>query len=304
MVMTGGIARVELPDQEVRSDGDYTVSRRYITPQLFEAFGIPLLAGRDLEESDAGDRGYVAVVSESFARRYWPDRDPIGRPFLFRGESRTVVGVVGDIRVRGLERTSEPQLYLPSSHVPESPLTAYDPKALVIRTSGPEMALMPAVREIIRAADPDQPISDARTLTDLLAEQTAPRRAQVRVLGALAAVALLLAGLGIHGMLAYTVALQRQEIAVRLALGAEPARIARRVLRYGLAIVLAGMIPGVFVAFAAGRSMSALLFGVQPADPATLVVTAGLCLCMAVTGALLPALRAVRTSPMSVMRSE
>jgi hypothetical protein len=304
MVMTGGITRAVLPGQEVLRDGDYSVSRRFVTPQLFSALGIPLLAGRDFQDADAGERGYVAVVSESFARRYWPGEDPIGRTFLYQDSARTVIGVVGDIKVRGLERTSEPQMYLPSSHVFASPMTFYDPKDLVIRTTGREAALLPAVREIVRAVDPDQTIADVRTLSELLATQTGPRRAQVRVLGALAAVALLLAGVGVYGTLAYTVAQQRQEIAVRLALGAEPGRVARRVVAVGAAIVMAGMIPGLIAAFAAARSLSALLFGVPPLDPATILVTVGLCIVMALTGALVPAIRAVRVSPMSVMRAE
>ncbi|MGH7470134.1 MAG: FtsX-like permease family protein, partial [Longimicrobiales bacterium] len=181
--------------------------------------------------------------------------------------------------------------------------TFYDPKDLVIRTSAAGTTL-PAVRDIIRRTDPDQPISDVMTLDDVLARQTASRAAQLRVLIALAAVALLLAGLGINGLLAYTVAQRRQEIGLRLALGAEPGTIARGVVRNGLSIVVLGMIPGLIAAFAAGRFMSAMLFGVQPADPATLLLTVGLCIGMAIAGTTLPALRAVRVSPMTVMRTE
>jgi ABC-type antimicrobial peptide transport system permease subunit len=253
---------------------------------------------------DIGERRRVAVVSESFVRRYWPNQDPLGKTFLYQDSLFSVVGVARDIMVRGLERTSEPQIYLPSSQVFDNAMTFYDPKDLVIRASGSLMALLPAVREIIRTADPDQPISDVKTLSDVVGAQTASRAAQLRVLTALAAVALLLAGLGIYGLLAYTVTQQRQEIGVRLALGAEPRRIARRIVWEGVAVVMLGLIPGLLAAFAAGRSMSALLFGVQPSDPATILVAVGLCICMAVTGALVPALRAVRVSPMSVMRSE
>jgi predicted permease len=303
MVLWGGIGRVTVPGQEIRRDGDYAVSRRYVTPQFFRTMGIPLRNGRDFEDADAADRRHVAVVSESFAERYWPNEDPLGRVFQFQDSLKTVVGVVRDIKVRGLERTSEPQLYLPTSYSPP-PGTLYDPKDLVIRASTPAAALMPAVREIIRIADPNQPISDVRMLSEVLDEQTASRAAQLRVLTALAVVALLLAGLGIYGLLAYTVGQRRLEIGVRLALGAEPGPIARRVLWDGLSIVLFGMIPGLFAAYAAGRSLSTLLFGVQPGDPATISMAVGLCLAMAIAGSLVPALRAVRVSPMSVMRSE
>jgi ABC-type antimicrobial peptide transport system permease subunit len=244
------------------------------------------------------------VVSESFVKRYWPDEDGLGKNFLYVDSVWSVIGVVRDIEVRGFERTSEPQMYLPSSHVPEAPMTAFDPKDLVIRTTGPETAILPAVRQIIRRVDPDQPISDVMTASDLLALQTAPRRAQVNVLVALAAVALLLAGLGIYGLLAYTVAQRRNEIGQRLALGAEPGRIARGVVWDGVSIVILGQVPGLLVALWAGRSMSALLFGVQPDDPSTMIATAALCVVVSIGGALVPALRAVRVSPMSVMRSE
>jgi putative ABC transport system permease protein len=304
MVVTGLITRVVLPGQEVRRDGDYTVSRRFVTPQYFSTMGIPLLRGRDFEAADIGDRAHVAVISESFAERYWPNEEALGKTFIYVEQAKTVVGIVRDIMVRGLERTSEPQLYLPSSQGPETPLTAFDPHALVIRTVGRPTAVLPAVREIIRRVDPEQPISHVMALNEVVAGQTASRAAQLKVLGALAALALLLAGLGINGLLAYTVAQQRQEIAVRLAIGAEPGRIARRVVLNGVWIVVLGMLPGLFAAFAAGRSMSAMLFGVEPLDPITIFVTVGLCICMSVTGAFIPALRAVRVSPMSAMRSE
>jgi predicted permease len=304
MIMMGGIAGVTLPGQEMRPDGEYAVSRRYVTPQFFSAMGIPLLSGRDFTDIDDAGRARVGVVSQSFAQRYWPDSDPLGKAFVFRDSTWRVIGVVGDIKVRGLERTNEPQLYVSASMVPEGMLTAYDPKDLVIRTNGPTMELMPALREIVRAADPDQPISDVMTLHDLLDNQAAPRLAQVRVLGSLAAVALLVAGLGIYGLLAYSVAQQRQEIGVRLALGAQPQRIARVVVWNGMSIVALGMIPGLLLALLAGRAMSSMLFGVEPSDTMTLSVTIALCVVMAGAGALVPALRAVRVSPMTVMRAE
>ena len=303
MVFTGGVTRVTLPGQDVRRDDSYTVSRRYITPQYLAALGVPLLAGRDLEDADQ-TRGRVAVVSKSFAERYWPDQDPLGQAFVFQDSTRTVVGVVADIVVRGLERTSEPQMYLPSSHFGDSPLPGHDAKALVIRTNGRPYDLVPAVRDIVRRVDPDQPISDVMTLAELVSIQTADRRAQVRILAALALVALLLAGIGIHGLLAYTVAQQRHDIAVRLALGAQPARIARTVLRTGMSIVLLGVAPGLVAAVAAAGSLRTLLFGVPAVDPVTITIVLGVCIAMSVTGAWLPARRAMRVSPLSVMRAE
>jgi predicted permease len=304
MVMTGGIWRVVIPGREVPRDGSDAVSLRFVTSQFFRTLSIPFHSGRDVEDGDTADRAYVAVVSESFVRRHWPDEDPLGKTFQFRDEVRVVVGVVGNVKVRGLERTNEPQLYLPAAQVPEGALINYDPKDLVIRHSAQGVALLPAVRRIVRAADPEQPISDVRTLEDVVAGETATRRAQLRVLGALAAIALVLAGVGIHGLLAYTVSQRSREIGVRLALGAEPAGVARMIMAEGMRLAVFGIVPGVAGAYAAARGMRALLFGVEPADPGTIAAVVGLALVMTVAGSLVPALRAVRVSPMSVMRSE
>jgi predicted lysophospholipase L1 biosynthesis ABC-type transport system permease subunit len=246
----------------------------------------------------------VAVVSESFARRFWPGEDPIGKTFRvgnldpdpFLGP-RTVVGVVGDIRVRGRERQSEPQLYLPARQVANGALINYDPKDLVIRFAGEPSALVAGVRRIVQSVDPEQPISTARCWRRT-------RRAQLRVLGALAVMALLLAGVGVHGLLAYTVSLRSREIGVRLALGAAPAGVAAMVLRDGMRLAALGIVPGLLAAVAAGRGMRALLFGVQPADPLTLGAVLAVVLLTALLGSLLPALLAVRVSPATVLHSE
>jgi ABC-type antimicrobial peptide transport system permease subunit len=203
-----------------------------------------------------------------------------------------------------LERASEPQLYVPAGQVPDTAFINDDPKDLVIRYSGATGALLPAVREIVRAADPEQPISDVRTMEDVVAGETATRRAQLRVLGALAAIALLLSGVGIYGLLAYTVAQRAREIGVRLALGAEPAGVARMIVWHGMKLTLVAMAPGVLGAYLAARGMRALLFGVEPADPATILVAVGLVVSMTFAGSLVPVWRAVRVNPMLVLRTE
>ena len=304
MVTTGLVTGVEIPGQDVRSARNVYVSHRWITPQYFQTMGIPLHRGRDVEASDTGDRAFVAVVSASFGERYWPGQDPIGKTFRHRGQTRTVVGVVGDIRVRGLERTSEPQMYLPAEQVPEGLPSGFDPKDLVIRHAGQGEGLIPAVRQIIRAVDPEQPISDIRPMDRVLAGETAPRRAQLEVLGVLAAVAVLLSAVGIYGLLAYTVSQRSQEIGVRLALGAEPARVGRMILADGMRLAAIGIVPGVLGGYAAARGMSALLFGVAPSDPATFAIAVGVAVLMTLAGSVVPALRAVRVPPMSVLRAE
>lgn len=305
LVMGGGIWKVTIPGGgEAVERAARFASLRFVTPQYFRTLGIPLLGGRDVAEQDTGESPFVAVVSESFARRYWPGGDPIGRSFQIAFQDRTVVGVVGDIMVRGRERPSEPQVYLPAAQVEVGGLITYDPKDLVIRHAGAGGAILLAVRRIIRAADPAQPISDVRSLDDVVAGETAPRRAQLTVLAALAAVALLLSGVGIHGLLAYSVSQRFQEIGVRLALGAEPSSLARMIVGEGMRLAFLGVIPGLLVAYLAARAMSALLFGVDPADPATLAVAAGLAFATTLAGSLFPARRAVRVNPMTVLRSE
>jgi putative ABC transport system permease protein len=305
IVMYGRVTGVTIPGREVSTRfRDEVASIRFVTPQYFRTMGIPLLRGRDVEEGDIQGRTPVAVVSESFAKFWWPNEDAIGRTFESRGGPRTVVGIVGDVKVRGLERDNEPQMYASAGQVPDTAFINDDPKDLVIRYSGSVGALLPAVREIVRAADPEQPISDVRPMDDVVAGETATRRAQLRVLGALAAIALLLSGVGIYGLLAYTVAQRSREIGVRLALGAEPAGVARMIVSQGMKLALVGLVPGVLVAYWAARGMRALLFGVQPADPATMFGAVTLVVLMTLAGALVPALRAVRVSPMRVLRAE
>jgi putative ABC transport system permease protein len=304
MVMTGLITGVEVPGREVRGRRREGVSHRWVTPQYFRTLGIPLRRGRDIEDADTSNRTWSAVVSDSFAERYWPGQDPIGKTFRHRDQTRTVVGVVGDVKIRGLERNSEPQIYLPAPQITEDFPALLDPKDLVIRHAGQGEALAAAVRQIVREVDPEQPISDVRTMEEVLAGDTASRRAQLQVLGVLAVVAVLLSAVGIYGLLAYTVSQRSQEIGVRLALGADPATVGRMILADGMRMAVIGIVPGVLGAYAAARGMSALLFGVAPSDPATFATAVGLALLMTLAGSLVPALRAVRVSPMSVLRAE
>jgi predicted permease len=304
MVMIGIMTDVDVPGYDARSRRSGGVSHRWVTPQYFKTMGIPLRRGRDVEDADTGDRAWVAVVSASFVERYWPGQDGIGKTFRHRGQTRTVVGVVGDVRFRGLERTSEPQIYLPAPQVPEAAATTLDPKDLVIRLSGPSDSIVGAVREIIHAADPEQPISNVRSMQQVLAGETASRRSQLQVLGVLAAVAVLLSSVGIYGLLAYSVSQRSLEIGVRLALGAEPARVGRMIFADGMRLAIIGIVPGVLGAYAAARPMSALLFGVAPSDPATFAAGVGVALMMTLVGSVVPTIRAVRVTPMSVLRSE
>ena len=166
----------------------------------------------------------------------------------------------------------------------------------------PAERLIPAVRRIIAAADPEQPLSDIKPLSEILADDTAPRRVQLRVLMILSTLALLIAGVGIHGLLSFAVAQRTQELGVRKALGAQSGTIVGMVMKEGLALALVGALAGVAIAIFIGRAMSALLFGLSPADPQTILAAVGLGLLTALAGCLRPALRAARIDPMTALR--
>ena len=314
MVMRGGVWPVTPEgsgDDRVESR---TVSLRLVTPGFFDTMAIPVRAGRDFRDSDGLDPGAPvpeepplpssAIVSESFVRRYLPPGDPLGRRFTLAFVQATIVGVVGDIRVRGLERDSEPQVYLPSAVVPDGALVFYTPKDLVIRTTGDPAALAGPVRAIVGRADPQQPISDLRTLSDIVASETAPRRAQLAVLAGFAALAILLAAIGVHGLLAYVVSSRTREIGVRLALGATGGSILRLVLGRGTALAVLGVAIGAAGAYMAGQALQALLAGVSPADPLTFASAASLAMAMVLAGSAVPALRAMRVDPAVATRAE
>ena len=279
---------------------------RFVTPDYFATIGIPIRQGRDISDTDALDTMPVAVVSESFGKEHFPGQDLIGRQFGFAGAVRTIVGVVGDIRFRGLERTnSEPQVYLAAFQQPNSSIASfYAPQDLIVRTTVPPSTLMPAVRGIIRKADPQLPITNMRTLEEVVSLETAPRVVQLRVLGGFAVIALGLAAIGIHGLLAFSVSSRVREIGVRIALGARAMDIMWMVMGRSTALALVGVTLGSVLAYAAGRSLQALLFGVSPANATVFTAAIGVSLLMTIAGSTLPAWRAVRVDPISATRAE
>jgi putative ABC transport system permease protein len=316
MVVQGGIWQVAIPGLLEAVEGGAgpagktvpeTASLRYVTPDFFATLGIPLRLGRDVREADAIDAPLVAVVSESFARRFWPGEDPLGRRFGLAFAEWTVVGVVGDIRVRGLERKSEPQVYLPYRQQADRWLLFYAPRELVVRLERAETdrgAIVAAVRKVLHGADPELPMSEVRTLEDVVEAQTAPRLTQVRILGAFAGLSILLSAVGIYGLLSYAVSRRRAEIGLRIAFGARSSDILKMVLREGALLALAGALSGAVLGYAAGRAMQALLAGVEPGDAVTYSVAAVIVVVMTLSGSLFPALRASRVDPTRTLRSE
>jgi putative ABC transport system permease protein len=304
MVWRGGIWPVTVDGRSQNRAEGTSASLRYVTPGFFTTMAIPVQSGRDVTESDTVDTPYVAVVSESFARHYWPDENPIGRHFNFGMHDREIVGVVGDVRVRGLERASEPQVYLPYKQVPDGWLIGYVPKDIAIHTTQPAQQLIAEVRHIIAGADPQQPISNVRTMDEIVAGETESRAVQTRVLMTFTGVAILLAVLGIYGLLSFTVSLRQQEFGIRMALGARQSDIFKMVLSRGAFLAVAGLVPGLVSAYFAARWLESLLAGVKPGDLLTFSAATVLCFTATVLGTLMPALRAIRVDPTTVMRAE
>jgi hypothetical protein len=291
--------------------GGDAASARFVTSDYFTALGIPLKLGRAIDDRDSPESEPTAVVSEEFVRRYLDGRAPIGLRFNFTlAGDRTIVGVVGEVRVRGLERQSEPQVYLPYQQQGDNRTMNYTPKDLVVRLGSADLddaragSVTASIRRIIAGVDPGQPISDVRPLTTIVEGETTARAVQVRVLGTFAAVACLLAAIGLHGLLAFIVLARTREFGVRLALGARPREILTMVARRGAGLAVVGIVVGAGLAYLAGRWMQSLLFGLDPADLAAMAIAIGVSLVMTMAGSLLPAMRASRTNPTDALRAE
>jgi putative ABC transport system permease protein len=305
--MRGGIWPVSFDGRAVNRADDQNAFLRYVTPGYFRTLGVPLRSGRDITDADTKDRPYVAVVSESFVKKYWPAEtrtSVLGRHFTFAFSDRTVVGVVGDIRMRGLERDAEPQVYLSSRQVDDDAVIGYIPRGLVVRSTVPPETLAASIRAIVHRVDPTLPVTDVSALTEIVERDTASRAAQLRVLGAFAVIAFVLAGIGIHGLLSFAVSQREQEIGVRMALGAQAGDIFSMIMWRSAMLAAAGIIPGVLMAYWAGLEMRALLAGVRPGDPATFGAAIVLATAMTLVGSLMPTLRALRVDPITAIRTE
>jgi putative ABC transport system permease protein len=306
MTMRGGIWPVNIkgrPEVVTRGGSD-SASLRFVTPGFFAALAIPIRSGRDVSESDTRASPPVAVVSESFAAKYWPGDNPLGRAFTFASVERTVVGVVGDVRVRGLEQDSEPQVYLPYRQAADRSMLGYTPKDLVVKSTADPRTSVAAIRAIVRNFDPELPVTDVRLLADIVEGETAPRLTQVRVLAVFVVIAVLLAAIGIHGLLSFGVSRRQSEIGVRVALGAQRTDVLRMILREGIVLAAAGCAIGMALAYAAGRGIEALLAGIGPGDAITFVMAGGLAGAMTIAGSIVPARRALRVDPVAALRTE
>jgi predicted permease len=273
-----------------------------------EALGERLVQGRWLTDADTDGRENVALINESMARAYWSDRPALGGRFKMGNAPQspwiTVVGIVGNVRHNGLEAPIKPKFYRPYGQFHQSTGSPSRNLTLVVKTAGDPLALAPSVRAVIRDLDPSLPVAAVRSMDDVVAHAIATPRLTSWLLTVFAALALTLAAVGIYGVLAYVVAQRRQEIGIRMAIGADRARVLGLVMRGGLWLAAAGLAVGLGLSAALARFIQGQLHDVTPFDPATFVAVSLLLLFVAAVACFLPALRATRISPVTALRNE
>jgi len=280
-------------------DTPIAIDWRIVTPGFFLTMGIPMLRGRDFTDADSSLTAAVTIVSQTTARRFWGDSDPIGRTLHRAGDRRTftVVGVVGDVRSTTLNQES-PAMYYPSA------ARVWPLMDVVVRTDANPEALIPAVREKVRQLDAQLPLANVRTMEEWLSNTAAQPRLNAQLLVVFAGVALAIAAIGVYGVLAYSVNQRTREIGLRLALGAQRARVLRLVIGNGMTVGLAGIAAGLSAAFALSRALTSLVFGVQVHDPVTFAGVAAILTVVALAACAIPARRASRVDPMVALREE
>jgi putative ABC transport system permease protein len=279
---------------------------RFVSPGYFSAMGIPLLRGRDITPRDLPDTPQVVIINDALSRKYWPNSDSMGKRISFSRRNPKwyeIVGVVGNIKHRGLDIEDKPEFYIPF----QQPLFAdanIPPMFVVVRTQGDPGSVAAVVRNEVATLDPDQPVSNLMTMEQRISDSVAPRRFNMFLLGLFATLALILAAIGIYGIMAFSVGQRTHEIGVRMALGARSSDVLKLVLRNGLVLALVGIVIGLAIAFIATRVLSTLLYGVSATDPVTFVVEASLLAFVALLACYIPARRATKVDPLVALRYE
>lgn len=304
-VRAGGRARDRAQASLSATEGIGAVEHM-VSPDYFQALGVPLLAGRAFGQQDGSGSPLVAVVSESVARQLWAGKSPVGQTLDWNGRPHDVVGVVGDIRGAdgrgccggGLDREPSAAVYLSAIQFPQRTMT------LLVRTAGEPSAIVPAIARAVQEIDPAQPVFQVRRLHDWLDESAAQPRFTTTLSGVFAVVALLLAAVGVYGVLSYSVAQRTQEIGVRMAIGAARGQILRLVLRGGMAWALLGIAIGLLGAFALSQVLGSLLFDVGARDPLTYSLVGVMLALVAMLACYIPAARATRIDPVIALRAE
>jgi len=275
---------------------------RTIGPNYFSTMGIPLLRGRDFNDQDTLDTTLGVVISEKTAKHYWPNEDPIGKrlkPGSTAGSSpwRTVIGVVKDVRQNDFVAEPKMQMYFSFRQVRS--LVA---NALVVRTAVDPLSLATSVRNAVWAVDKDQTVANMDSMEHIVAGAVARQRFSMLLLAIFAAVALVLAAVGIYGVMSYSVAQQTREIGIRMALGAQRTDVLKMTIKQGLKLVGLGLIIGLGAAFVLTRVMATLLFGISATDPLTFITISFVLLLVAMLASYIPSVRAMRVDPMVALR--
>jgi putative ABC transport system permease protein len=264
---------------------------------------IHLLRGRYFEEQDSETGGPVAVIDESMANTFWPNQDPIGKRLHLGGlRSRapwmTIVGVVRHVRYRTLESASRVQVYWPEAQNPWPNLS------LAVRTGNNPRSLVSAIEQQVQAIDSQEPVYAVRTMDELLARSMAQRRLSMWLLSLFAGLALVLAAVGIYGVISYSVEQRTRELGIRMALGAGRSEVLQMVLGHSLGLILAGVGFGLVGGFSLTRLMSKMLFNVNASDPSTFAIVAGILLVVGLVAGYVPAHRATLINPVGALREE
>jgi predicted permease len=280
-----------------RRPADMTVEYRVVDPRYFATMGVPLLRGRGFIAADAPGGLRVATISETMARQYWPDRNPIGARVALGDPAKadswhTIVGVVGDVAHFGLASTPFPEIHVPLAQSPAQRMF------VVLRTAGDQPSVASALRGIVAAVDANQPVTDVQTMTQRLTSSVARQRFVMTLLALFAGVAVFLAVLGVYALMATTVQARTREIGLRMALGAPASDLVRMLVAHGARLVALGVVAGVIASFATTRALDSLLFGVGATDPLTFIGVALLLSGVAIAACWIPARRAATVDPM------
>ena len=285
------------------ADGFRDALYRASTNGYLETIGAQLLEGRLIDDRDGPDAPLAVVINDTFAALHFRGESPLGARLRFGRATapwRTIVGVIHDVRERGHAFSAKPGAYVPYSQV----LDGWYPENLVVRTSSDAAALVPSIRRLVTTVDPEQPIAGVRSLQDLIDLDVVDRRQQTTLLSVFAGLALLLAALGLYGVLSHVVNQRRREIAVRVALGATVTTVIGSVAGRGQRLVVAGLCVGFACAWVASRSMQTLLYGVDTSDLTTFASAGAVLWVVSLLASGVPALRAARVDPALVLRDE
>jgi len=285
--------RTPSPDEE----------NRQVSPDYFRALEVPLIKGRFFTDADKTDAPPVIIVNQAFAKKFWPNRDALGKRIVMGGMSEhpnwiTIVGVVGDVRHFGLDIDPKPEMYVPFAQDP------YFTTIYVVRSNQDPRSLLPAIRREIQAIDSAVPLANIRGFEDVIADSVAPRRLSVVLLGVFAGVAVLLASVGIYGVMSFLVVQRTQEIGVRMALGAQRSDVLKLILGRSVKLISAGAAIGLVVALMSTSMLQALLYNVSAFDTPTFVLVTILLAAVALAASYLPAMRATKADPMVALHAE